>query len=79
MGILNAPCKCREKLRLPAFALVLMTSREKVTGEKLLTKHYLGDQIKKEIGGTCNTYGETERGIPAVGGETSEKETAWKT
>ena len=33
MGILHAPCKCREKLPLPAFALVLMTSRDKVTGE----------------------------------------------
>jgi len=38
----------------------------------------LGDQIKKEIGGTCKTYGETERGMPAFGGENSGKETAWK-
>jgi hypothetical protein len=33
LGILHAPCRGREKLLLPAVALVLMTLREKLTGE----------------------------------------------
>jgi hypothetical protein len=37
----------------------------------LLTKYYLGDQIKKkEIGGACSTYGREERCIQGFGGET---------
>jgi len=58
-------------------------TRDKITGEwgrwSVLTK-YVGDQIKKnEMGGACSTYGEEERCIQDLGGETWGKETTWKT
>ena len=81
----------QKKLRLPAFALVVMTSRDKLTGEwrslrngKLYIMFSSPNIIwviksRWKIGGICSTHGETERGMPAFGGETSGKETAWKT
>jgi hypothetical protein len=45
-----------------------------------ITKYYSGYQIKKnEVGGACSTYGEGERCIQDLGGETWGKETIWKT
>ena len=46
----------------------------------LITKFYLGDQIKKnEMDVTCSMCGGEERCFQGFGGETSEKETTWMT
>jgi len=45
----------------------------------LFTKYYLDDQTKNEMDGACGNYVGSERCMLAVGGETSEKETTWKT
>jgi hypothetical protein len=46
----------------------------------IFTKYYLGDEIKKDEGdGTCCTYGAEEKCLQGFGGETSRKETPWKT
>ena len=34
---------------------------------------------KDEMGGACSTYGGEERRMKGLGGETSGKETTWKT
>jgi hypothetical protein len=37
----------------------------------MLTKHYVGDQMKKkEMDRACGTYGREERWIQSFGGET---------
>ena len=39
----------------------------------VLTKYYLGDQMKNEMGGACSMYGGQERCIQCFGGETEGK------
>jgi hypothetical protein len=43
----------------------------------VLTKYYSGDQIKKEIGGECCTYGKQKKCVQGFGGR--KKGTTWKT
>jgi len=41
-----------------------------ILGESiLLTKYYLGDQIKNQIGGACSTYEGAKMCIQGFGGE----------
>jgi hypothetical protein len=48
-----------------------------VASRFVLTKYYLGDQIKKnEIGGICDMYGGEEISIYGFGGETRGQKTA---
>jgi hypothetical protein len=45
-----------------------------------LTKYYSGAQMKKnELVGSCGTYGGEERCLRGFDGESSWKETTWKT
>jgi hypothetical protein len=75
----------REEHRLRVFEnrvlrRIFGPKRNEITGEwrrlhneehVLITKYYLGDQIKKnEVGGACSTYGGGERCIQDFGGET---------
>jgi len=36
----------------------------------IIYRHYSGQQIKKEMGGSCSTYGVEERCTQGFGGET---------
>jgi hypothetical protein len=46
----------------------------------LLTQYCLSDQVEKmKMGGACRTYGREKRCIQCFGGETSGKESTWKT
>ena len=67
-----------------------MPKRDEVTGEyrrrpneelyDVLLNKYLGDKIKKnKMGGIRTMYGGEVRCIQSFGGETSGKETTWKT
>jgi len=45
-----------------------------------LTKYYWGEEINNNLlGGACSMYGRQERCVQGFGGETSRKETTWKT
>ena len=61
-----------------------VTGMEKITQRgalwPVLHTKYSGDRIRKnEVDRACSAYGVEKRGTPGFGGETSGKETTWKT
>ena len=76
----SVTARCRLDVR-PVCARFLVNRVElrRALCSVLLTKYYLDDQIKNEMGGACGTYVGSERCILSVGGETSEEGTTWKT